>query len=176
MPICSSNINPLYNNYFRLTFSRGTRQLELMCQKVSLPGINLGEATQPTALGTTIPYATTAVVFEPLRVEFIVDSNLENWKSLYSWIRNITNIENDTEHNILYNTWHIKANLEILDPINCSTVDLKFTFHNVIPINLGGINFQTDSSDVNIVKSSAAFKYSYYNMTPDAPSNLLEDL
>jgi hypothetical protein len=176
MPICSNSINPLYNNYFRLVFSRGTRQLELMCQKVSLPGIAVGEATQPTALGTTIPYATTATTFDPLRIEFIVDYDLTNWKSLYSWIRNITNIENDVDHNILYQSWHIKANLEILNPINCNSVDLKFTFHNVIPVNLGGINFQTDNVDVNIVKSTAAFKYSYYTMDPDAPSNLLEEL
>jgi hypothetical protein len=176
MPVCSTSINPLYNNYFRLIFGRGTKQLELMCQRVNIPGISLGETAQPTALGVTIPYATTAATFDPLKVEFIVDSDLNNWKSLYSWIRNITNIADDTSHNINYQNWHINATLELLDPVTCSTVELKFIFHNVIPLNLSGFSLQTDNQDVNLVKASAAFKYSYYSMLPDADSNLLGDL
>lgn len=176
MTVCKNNINPLYNNYFRLTFSRGTSQFELMCQRVTLPGLSIGETKQPTTLGTTIPIPTLAANFEPLKVDFIVDNDLTNWKSIYSWMRNISNIDNDTSHNISYQTWHIKAVLDILNPINCNTVDLSFTFHNVIPTSLGGLAFQTDNSDVNLVKCNASFAYSYYTMIPDAESNLLNQI
>jgi hypothetical protein len=174
MTNCNSNINPLYNNYFKLLFNRGTRQFELMCQRANLPGLTIGEATQPTTLGVTIPYATTSVQFEPLKVEFIVDYDLANWKSLYSWIRNITNIENDTDYNLNYEDWHINATLQILDPTDCYSEELKITFYNVIPISLSGIIFQTDNQDVSIVKANANFKYSYYTMEPDAPSDLTD--
>jgi uncharacterized ubiquitin-like protein YukD len=40
----------------------------------------------PTILGTTIPVPTMTIQFEQLNVEFLVDSNLANWKSIYSWI------------------------------------------------------------------------------------------
>lgn len=175
MASCSTNTNPLYNNFFKLTFARGTRQVELMCQRVTLPGISVPDLTQPTTLGTTIPYASTALGFEPLKIEFIVDSDLENWKSLYSWIRNISNLENDTSHNIEYSKWHINGILEILNPISTMGTTLTITFFNIMPVSLGGILFQTDNVDTNIVKCSAAFKYSYYTMSPDAPSNLLEE-
>jgi len=176
MSNCTTNINPLYNNYFKIVFARGTRQLELMCQRVNLPGISIGEAQQPTTLGITIPYATLAASFEPLKIEFIVDDDLGNWKSIYSWIRNITNIENDTEHNIEYQKWHISADLYVLDPVNCNQTNLKVTFKNVIPVNLSGIAFQSDNSDSNIVKATATFKYSYYKLHPDATSNLLDSI
>lgn len=172
MTVCKNNINPLYNNYFKLTFSRGTTQFELMCQRANLPGITVGETKQPTTLGTTIPIPTLSATFEPLKVEFIVDNDLTNWKSIYSWMRNITNIADDTSHNLVYQSWHIDAILNVMDPINCNTPVLTVTFKNVVPISLGGISFQTDNSDVNLVKTSAAFSYSYYTLNPDADSNL----
>jgi hypothetical protein len=176
MSNCTTNINPLYNNYFKIVFSRGTKQLELMCQRVNLPGISIGDVSQPTTLGVTIPYPTLSATFEPLKIEFIVDDDLGNWKSIYSWMRNVTNIENDTEHNLDYQSWHIDANLFILDPINCNQTNLKITFKNVIPINLSGIAFQSDNADSNIVKATANFKYSYYKLFPDASSDLLSSV
>jgi hypothetical protein len=176
MAVCTNNINPLYNNYFKLVFNRGTSQLELMCQRANLPGISIGETKQPTTLGVTIPVPTLAATFEPLKVEFIVDNNLENWKSIYSWMRNMTNIENDSSHNLSYDLWHYYAVLYLLDPIDCNSVNLQIKFHNIIPTALSGILFQSDSPDTNIVKATASFNYSYYTLEPDAESNLLDQL
>jgi hypothetical protein len=74
----------MYNSYFRLVFGRGTKQMELMCQRANLPGISVPDQPQPTTLGTTIPVPTMVANFETLNVEFIVDSDLTNWMSLYS--------------------------------------------------------------------------------------------
>jgi hypothetical protein len=171
MTTCSPNLNPLYNSYFRLIFGRGLKQMELLCQKVNVPGISIGEQPQPTTLGTTIPIPTHAIQFAPLTVEFIVDSNLQNWKNLYSWIRNLTNIDTDTDHNLEYQDWHHQANLLIYDGFN-ETTPTTFKFYHIIPVELGGFSFQSDSSDVIIQKAVCRFKYSHYIITPDAPSNL----
>ena len=81
MTVCKNNINPLYNNYFRLTFSRGTSQFELMCQRVTLPGLSIGETKQPTTLGTTIPIPTLAANFEPLKKFLWGSINSKDFKS-----------------------------------------------------------------------------------------------
>ena len=175
MSSCITNINPLYNSYFRLIFGRGTNQMELLCQRANLPGIAVPDQPQPTRYGTTIPVPNMTANFDPLSVEFIVDSDLSNWKSIYSWIRNITNIQNDTSHNLQYQDWHYSANLYLYDPTsNCEI--LRTTFHYIIPVKLNGLNFQADSSDVVIQKATCTFKYSYFDMwsgEDDAvPSNL----
>jgi hypothetical protein len=171
MSTCSPNLNPLYNSYFQLIFGRGTKKMELMCQKVNVPGISIGDQPQPTTLGTTIPIPTLSIQFELLTAEFIVDSDLTNWKSIYSWIRNITNIENDSDHNLLYQDWHHQASLLIFDAGDkCSPT--SFRFYNIIPISLSGFMFQSDSSDAILQKATCRFKYSHYNIYPDAPSNL----
>ncbi len=178
MSICSSNINPLYNSYFRLIFGRGTKQMELMCQRANLPGIAVPDQNQPTVLGVNIPVPTMSANFELLNVEFIVDSDLTNWKNLYSWIRNITNIQNDIDHNLMYQDWHHSANLYLFDPSNNCSI-LQTTFHYIIPVKLNGLVFQADSSDAVIQKATCSFKYSYYDMWIDGedavPSNLKED-
>jgi hypothetical protein len=177
MTTCSTNINTLYNNYFNIKFQRGTNQFELMCQRVNLPGIGIPDVPQPTTFGTTIPIPTLVANFEPLSVEFVVDSDLTNWKSLYSWIRNITNIKDDSSHNLDYQSWHISANLYVYSepykPLGCNTPVLTVNFNHIIPISLSGLNFQSDVSDASIQKASCRFRYSYYTITPDAPTNLV---
>jgi len=168
---CISNINPLYNSYFTLVFGRGTKQFELNCQKANLPGCTVPDVNQPTTFGTTIPVPTMQFNYETLNVEFIVDSELNNWKSLYSWMRNVANIQNDNTNNLPYQQWHHQAVLSIVSPIsNC--VVTTVTFRYIVPSKLTGIVFQSDTSDAVIQKASCTFKFSYYEIYPDAPENL----
>ena len=163
MSNCTTNTNPLYNSYFRLLFGRGTGQMELLCQRVNLPGISVPDQPQPTILGTTIPIPTMVANFETLNVEFIVDSDLTNWISLYSWIRNITNVKNDVDYNIEYQSWHHSANLYLYDPTtNCEV--LNATFHYIVPVKLNGLQFQADSADALVQKANCTFKYSYFDL------------
>lgn len=175
MPTCSFT-NPLYNNYFNIKFNRGTTQLELLCQRANLPGISVPDLTQPTTLGTTIPVPSLIASFEPLSVEFIVDEDMKNWNSIYAWIRNITNIKDDKEYNLNYDQWHVSATLNIFtQPYsklqqNCDG-QISIKFSNVVPVALGGLNFQSDNTDTVIQKATAKFKYSYYTITPN-PINI----
>jgi hypothetical protein len=176
MADCTININPLYNNYFSIRFDRGTKQFELMCQKANLPGISSPDITQPTTLGTTVPVPSLVAAFEPLEVSFVVDSNLTNWKSLYSWIRNITNIKDATSNNLDYEDWHVDATMMVYNspfkPQGCNTPLLTIRYINVVPVSLSGLVFQSDVADGTLQKASCKFNYSYYTIRPDAPSNL----
>jgi hypothetical protein len=179
---CTDNINILYNNQFKLVIGRGTKQMELMCQRASLPGIKINSQTQPTTLGTTIPVPSLSVAHEPLNIEFIVDSNLQNWNSLYSWIRNISNISDDKSYNTDYQNWHHGAVLYVYNPHfkfqtsvgqpSCNNVLFTVNFNHMIPVSLSGLNFQSDSSDIIPQRATCSFTYSYYNIIPDPP-NLL---
>jgi hypothetical protein len=171
---CQDNTNNLYANYFSFKIERGTDPLELMVQKANLPGITVPDQSQPTIYGTTVPVPTMTVQYEPLVVEFLVDSNLENWKTIYSWMRDITNIQDANSYDLAYQNWHYSAALILHPTINCDVPNpvLTVKFANVIPVRLSGLVFQTDAADAIILKASATFKYSYYELTPDAPTEL----
>ncbi len=109
--------------------------------------------------------------YETLNVEFIVDSNLNNWKAIYSWMRNLANIENDEEFNLDYQDWHHQATLTLYDPSNqCPVLNVRFYY--IVPVKLSGLVFQVDSADALIQKATCQFKYSYYDLCPDAPADL----
>jgi hypothetical protein len=172
---CLANINPLYNSYFTLVFGRGTQQFELNCQKANLPGCTVPDTQQPTIFGTTVPVPTMQFNYETLNVEFIVDSELDNWKSIYSWMRNLANIDTDTENNLIYQDWHHEATLTLFSPTTkCPT--LVTTFRYILPTRLSGLIFQSDSSDAIIQKASCQFKFSYYELNPDAPADLKNEI
>lgn len=177
MTTCYTSIDPLYNNSFQLVLNRDSDQFELMVQRVNLPGLSIGDQPQPTTLGTTIPIPSLSASFETLNVEFIVDANLTNWKKLFSWLRQLSNIENDHENNICYSKWHeSSATLKLFnqdvkyptqDTADCANQTIcTITFVNLIPIALSGINFQSDTTDLVIQKATCKFKYSYYTIDP----------
>lgn len=174
---CQDNLNLLYSNYFQLKILRGTRVLELMATKVNLPGLTIPDQAQPTIFGTTIPVPSMTVQFDPLSIEFLVDDDLTNWKSIYSWMRNITNMKDSSSNNIEnYQEWHYQASLILQSNLykygGCNTPVLTVEFANLIPIKLSGLIFQSDSGDAQHVKASCMFKYSYYELNPDAPEDL----
>lgn len=140
-----------------------------------MPGCSIADHPQPTILGTTVPVPTLQFMYEPLNVEFIVDSELENWKSIYSWMRNMSNIADDIGYNLPYQQWHHQAVLTIYNPTNtCNYTQISFKY--IIPTNLSGINFQSDSADAIIQKATCRFKFSYYEILPDPPVNLKNQL
>ena len=174
---CQSNTNLLYSNYFQLKILRGTSALELMVTKVNLPGITIPDQAQPTIFGTTIPVPTMSAQFEPLYVEFLVDNELENWKSIYSWMRNVTNIQDSTTNNLPYDDWHYTAQLIIPSALykydGCVDPILTVSFTNFIPVKLSGLMFSSETSDAQQLKCSCTFKYSYYTVSPDASPRLI---
>jgi hypothetical protein len=156
-----TNINPLLTNTYRFSIGRGDEKLTLFGQGVGIPGVKLNTQPQPTTLGIQIPVAVNTFNFEPLNLEFIVDENLENWKSIYDWMKSIGNISNDVD-NTRYHTWDTSANLDILGsnylPLNGKTI----RFYYAIPVSLSGINFKSDASDSAPIKARVSFEYSYY--------------
>lgn len=158
----TTNINPLYSNLYKFTLGRGDSKLTLLGQKVTVPGIQLSTQGQPTTLGVQIPVATNTFTFEALRLEFMVDANLENWKSIYDWMKVIGNISNDTE-TTPYQDWASYATLNILQSSYCPG-DRTFNSYYLIPVALSGLPFTSQASDTFNVMANVTFSYSYYSV------------
>lgn len=156
-----TNITPILTNAFKFTIDRGSDNLELFCQATGLPGVKLSVQPQPTTLGIQIPVATNTFAFDPLTVEFLVDGNMENWKSVYTWMKEIGNISDDVS-GTLYQTWSATAYLTPLTPQFCALPGGRVKFYYVIPVDLGGLSFKADINDPTPVKCRVTFNYSYY--------------
>lgn len=157
------NTNALQPTKFLLTFNR-IKDTQFFCQSVNIPGITLGEVDRATPFldmyspGTKLNY-------EPLDIEFIVDSELYSWRNLYNWFLSIADPDGfeKRDHNgeIQTNKHFSDATLTVLSNLNNPTVRIEY--RNVFPLSMSEIQFNTRLSADTIITCRATFRYQSYN-------------
>ena len=91
-----SSINPLSPNGYMFTLQR-LPELSYFCQEVSLPAITLPEATQLNPF-SKIPLSGDQIDFDTLRVQFLIDEKMENYKAIHDWIVGLGFPENNSQY------------------------------------------------------------------------------
>lgn len=99
-----------------------SRNLLLNCNTMWLPGASIGVTTIPW-LGGYINVPNNDLTFPTIQILFLVDENLNNWKTLYNWIMYMHNNKDKfavawddavTTGTLLYrNNWVNKTVLEV---------------------------------------------------------------
>ena len=81
-----SNRNLLSIGGFQLVINKCPK-VDFLCNKANIPGISLGTAVHTTYL-RNIPVPGDKISYEDLRVDFLVEENLENYNQIYDLITN----------------------------------------------------------------------------------------
>ena len=161
----SINKSFLSNNKYELIFDR-LPNTTFFLQSINLPSITL------TSVATQSPYVQVntpgnILTFEQLSATYIVDEDMQSWKDIYTWI---TQMGNPTSQDKLGDlTTDIgKSNSTVSDAVllvksNSNNVNLKFSFKNIFPIELGSLQF-TSTETQEFLTSSATFLYDYYTL------------
>lgn len=147
--------NPLIQTTFRFTIQR-IPGIVWACQTANLPGMVLGNASQPTPF--TDISRPGKIQFEDLSIQFIVDEYMENWKQLSDWIRKTTNVEDFEEYDV--NKIYTDGTLDILS--NKLKTNVQITFKNISPVSLSGIEFDLQAPSSEPVTATASFTYTSY--------------
>lgn len=161
----SINKSFLSNNKYELLFDR-LPNTTFFLQSINLPSITLNSvATQSPYVQVNTPG--NILAFEQLSVTYIVDEDMQAWKDIYSWI---TAMGNPTSQNKLGNltTEPGKSNSTISNAVllvksNSNNVNLKFSFKNIFPTELGSLQF-TSTESQEFLTSTATFLYDYYEI------------
>ena len=141
----------------------------------NIPGMTLGEATQPTYL-KDIPLPGDKLVFEDFNMQFLVDEELENYLEIYNWLRGLGFPESLQE---IYDFQ--QSNADFKQP-NKSTMNLysdatltiltskenpnfKIMFKDMFPTSLSTLQFDATTEDINYLTASGTFKYTIYDIT-----------
>jgi hypothetical protein len=162
------NINPLSPNGFMFNITK-LPNLAFFCQSVNIPGITLGapEFVNPFNV-QPIPGET--LTYDQLQVQFLVDSNMLNYKSIYNWIIALgfpqsydQYITYNDEDNLNYSELaknYSDATLSILGPNNVTVQNIQFT--DMFPIAIDSLQFASTNTDVQYLIGNATFRYGYY--------------
>jgi len=147
-------------------------ELTYFCQQVSLPSINLGNTEFMNPL-VRVPVPGDTLDFEPLRIEFVVDTGMLNYQAVYSWLTGIAYPEDNLQFTSFkaqqtFQTTDVSsmvsdATLVILD--NNNNKSATVTFKDCYPLNIESLTFSSTIDDVQVMIGAATFAYTIYTFS-----------
>ena len=150
-------------------------KVDFFSNSVSIPGINLGFALQPTYL-KDIPIPGDKLTYADLTLSFFVDEDLENYIEVHNWLRGLGFPESIQEFTDLKKKDPYNDNPDARTPTNeYSDASLfiynsnynevaRIDFRDIFPTGLSTVQFDAKAADVNYVTAEVTFKYSIYNI------------
>lgn len=165
-----ANPNLLHPNKFQLNFSR-LPNMQYFCQSVTVPGISLSEAIQPTPFIDVYAPGEKAI-YDLLTVTFLVDEELKSWLEIHDWIRAMTFPEKYEEYTQLGRLARKQGNIEkpqysdgvltLLSSANNPTY--RFKFYDLFPISLSTFVVNSQDTPENIITADVTFRFTYYDV------------
>lgn len=142
----------------------GIPNVQFMTTAVDIPGISLSNPAIATPFN---PFYAPAdkVQFDELSIQFKVDDQAANWLQIFDWMSAIGFPASFQQRAAVEGT----SGVQILRSDMTVTLQdfkknpaLQFTFMDVLPVRLSGMNFDASATAVNYVTSIAQFQYRQY--------------
>jgi hypothetical protein len=158
--------NLLTNNKFQFFIGRCPR-LSFFSQRVNVPSLSFGTSIQSNPTGISSRRPGTSYVYDDLQVGFVVDENLTSWLEVHNWMIDLgINYRGDTEKFVPNKPRESQkvssASLLILNS-NYKPI-INYTFKNVYPTILSGIDFDSSQTDTDPIIAAATFAYTHYEV------------
>jgi hypothetical protein len=166
-----SNPNFLQPNKFQLNFSR-LPNVQFFGQMVSVPGISMGEAFQPTPFVDLYAPGDKAI-YDLLNVTFYIDEELKSWIEVHDWLRAMTFPTKYEEYRQLPS---LAKNVDG-DPKFPQFSDASITIYSssmkpyyrikyidVFPTTLSTFILNAQDGPDTIITADATFRYSYFDI------------
>jgi len=142
--------NPALQNAAKIKFAKFP-EVEFAVQSFNFPGVNGLYPKQPFQT-QTIHMGPTGIEYNPLVVNFIVDSGMENYMSIVKWIQQSITME----HREIFSD----ASVVFLNALKQPTVTA--TIRDVMPVAIDDLQYQIATTDPTPIMATATFAYTNY--------------
>ena len=172
---------------FKFTISQ-LPKVEFFTTAANIPGISLGQASQPTPL-KDIPIPGDKLEYDNLNITFLVDENLENYREIHGWMTGLGFPKDTSQFRALqgasadrYPTTsdvglnkelgqikkavqddgglYSDATLFVLSSKNNANLEIRF--RDIYPISLSGLDYNQQETDIQYLTASVTFAYKIY--------------
>ena len=146
-------------------------KVDFFCNTARIPELSLATTTQPSYL-KDIDVPGEKISYGDLTIQFLVDENMENYKTVYDWIvglgfpetaQQFKDVTTDNDGIRDMKEQFADGTLRILNS-NFNEV-AKVKFLDMFPVSLSSLDFDATSTDVNYFTAQATFKYTVYQLT-----------
>ena len=172
---------------FKLVLTK-TPKVDFLCQSANIPQISMGTAIQPTYL-KDIAVPGDKVLYDDLRVRFLVDEQMENYLSIYNWMTGLGYPENAGQFKQLKKD-DLRTNASVSDDADpryfeFSDATLQIlssnykpsvlvNFKDAFPTTLSTLDFDVSTRDYAYFTAEVSFKYTIFTIT-DPNGNRLDN-
>jgi hypothetical protein len=156
-----SNPNTLKPTSYKFAIGR-LPKVEYMCQSVSLPGIEV-EPLEYRQRFVDIKEIGKASYATELELTFLVDENMENWRSIHDWMRSTTPFEDFTE--VITPTEDHKSDATLVVTTSAMNANISIDFKGVFCRSLGGIEFDSSNTDLGPIIASMTLSFDSYSIS-----------
>ena len=137
-----------------------SRKVSFLCQKASIPELNLGDVSVPTRGLVRVPLEGN-IQYGDLTLDFIVDEDLRNYMEIHNWLRALgTPDSKNLKNNRMAKT--SDGTLQVLNNNNVANFDV--VFEDMFPVSLSTLDFNVTNTDTDYLTASVTFKYLLYEI------------
>ena len=146
-------------------------KVDFFSNSARIPELNLELTSQPSYL-KTIDVPGERLTYGDLTLRFLVDENMENYISVYNWLKGLGFPESTKEFKELTTDRDgirdpkeafCDGTLRILNSNYREVAQVKFK--DLFPTSLTSLDFDATNTDVQYFTAEASFKYTIYNLT-----------
>ncbi|QPB08218.1 tail tube [Synechococcus phage S-H9-1] len=142
---------------------------DFFCQTANVPDITMPTTEVATRFRSLPIIPGGGVTFGDFNVRFIVDEDLENYNSIYKWMRdngNADQMQRETLEQDIYTNAQLHIVTSQYNP--AFIVDFK----NIFPVSLSNLQFDATMTDVDYITADVTFRHQQFFIL-DRSSKLL---
>ena len=146
-------------------------KVDFFSNSARIPELNLELTRQPSYL-KNIDVPGERLTYGDLTLRFLVDENMENYISIYTWLKGLGFPETTREFKDLttdkdgqrdQKEAFCDGTLRILNSNYREVAKVKF--NDLFPTSLTSLDFDATNTDIQFFTAEATFKYTIYNLT-----------
>ena len=146
-------------------------KVDFFSNSARIPELNLELTRQPSYL-KNIDVPGERLTYGDLTLRFLVDENMENYISVYTWLKGLGFPESTKEFKELTTDKDgqrdpkeafCDGTLRILNSNYREVAKVKF--NDLFPTSLTSLDFDATNTDIQFFTAEATFKYTIYNLT-----------
>lgn len=174
MTLCNENF--LSPTGFKLIIP-GFESIGFQCTSVNLPGVSMGGPMQATPYND-FQLAGDKLNYEDLTVTFLIDESCANYSLIHNWMVGMTYPQKSTQWRDFVKQMKDKdfqidkSSEAFLDQVDVYlhilnsnfNVTTKVHFYNAFPVTLTPMEYSSDSTDIEYLKATITFKYTYFKL------------
>jgi hypothetical protein len=163
-PVNRNFLSPL--NY-KFTIKKAPN-VNFYCQSINVPSITLNSPIVNNPF-VKVPYPGEHIDYEELKIEFIVDEDLNNYREITGWMTGLGKPESFSQYanldkNPSYTGLGIYSDVSVMVLNSAKEPNYELVFTDAFPVYISGFKLQSMADDVTYVTVEASFKYTLFKV------------